>query len=437
VLIDRSHERWAVAVIATTFSAIAAYRLVPAPAGVPPGLTPIGMALGAAAGALLLFCAALGARRRMPAVRAGAMGSWLRAHIWLGLLSWPLVLLHAGFRAGGPLTRALLVLEAIVVVSGVAGALLQHAIPRLMSDELSDERTLGTLGRVRRNLALDAYDAVANACGPIAEALPLLATLARETLPEVPLHRRGLEATAFLERLAAAQAQGEPSTRGLVPIVAGVLRVLPASAHGRAIDAALRCAAQARAPLAAVDGVLPLARAIVGGAALPGRRAAAVQCFRTIAQQGGLAAEAKEALGLALAEALPAEEREGARGEMARLEIGPRVPPEREAPGGNGRSELRELYVRTVLPYLREPRAPSRLASPAEARIFFETAAPLLPEDLRPALGALEASVKIARSTVRQERLQLLLAAWLVVHVPAAYALVALAAVHAVAAHYY
>src|SRR5712671_5832046 len=96
------------------------------------GGTPLGLAFGTIALAIFIFAALLGVRKKVVLWRIGTVQRWLRAHIWLTLLTVPLVILHSGFRFGGPMTTLLLVLYIIVMVSGIYGLALQHQMPRIM-----------------------------------------------------------------------------------------------------------------------------------------------------------------------------------------------------------------------------------------------------------------------------------------------------------------
>ena len=60
----------------------------------------------------------------------------MRGHLWLGLLSLPLILFHGAFHFGGTLTRVLLWLLIVTVASGVFGAVLQNYIPRIMTSDV-------------------------------------------------------------------------------------------------------------------------------------------------------------------------------------------------------------------------------------------------------------------------------------------------------------
>ncbi|MBI3822747.1 MAG: hypothetical protein HY289_08705 [Planctomycetes bacterium] len=75
----------------------------------------------------------------------GSAQTWLRAHIWLGLLCLPLLILHSGFRLGGTLTTTLMVVLILVILSGVWGLVLQNVLPRLMVEELPSEMTFAEM----------------------------------------------------------------------------------------------------------------------------------------------------------------------------------------------------------------------------------------------------------------------------------------------------
>jgi hypothetical protein len=81
---------------------------------------------------------------------------WLRAHIWLTLLTIPLIILHSGFRLGGPMTTLLMVLYAIVMVSGIYGLMLQHLMPRLMKERLPAETVFEQIPHICAQLCVAA-----------------------------------------------------------------------------------------------------------------------------------------------------------------------------------------------------------------------------------------------------------------------------------------
>jgi hypothetical protein len=141
LLIDRSHKNWLLATLvlaagAVLFYAAVAYR-TPGPLT---GGSLVGMWYGLAGFGLMLFAGALSLLRKVPSWWwLGSRKAWLKGHIWLGLLSGVLILCHSGFRWGGLLETVLMVLVGLVLVSGVAGLLLQQVVPHLIATRLPRE----------------------------------------------------------------------------------------------------------------------------------------------------------------------------------------------------------------------------------------------------------------------------------------------------------
>ncbi|MBI3893612.1 MAG: hypothetical protein HY303_19000 [Candidatus Wallbacteria bacterium] len=116
---------------------------------------------------MILFCGLLGVRKKVPTWRLGNAAFWLRAHIWLGVLSVPMILFHAGFAVGGALTQALMILLAIVVASGIHGLVLQQFLPRLMTNQVETETTYEQIPHVLEQLRAEAIEVVESVCGPL------------------------------------------------------------------------------------------------------------------------------------------------------------------------------------------------------------------------------------------------------------------------------
>jgi hypothetical protein len=116
------------------------------------GGTPFGLVLGTIALGIFVFAALLGVRKKLPFLPVGNVQRWLRGHIWLTLLTIPLILLHSGFRLGGPMTTMLMVLYAIVMVSGIYGLVLQHKLPTMMKESLPAEIVFEQIPNVRAQL---------------------------------------------------------------------------------------------------------------------------------------------------------------------------------------------------------------------------------------------------------------------------------------------
>jgi hypothetical protein len=157
MIIDRRHIPWAAMCIIATGLLTALYlanfhpERLPYPVSLPAffgeiprthgtvGGSPFGITLGVAALGIFIFAALLGVRKKWPLLRIGHVQVWLRAHIWLSIFTLPLVLLHSGFGIGGTMTRLVLILYAMVMVSGFYGLALQQFMPRLMAQRVPGE----------------------------------------------------------------------------------------------------------------------------------------------------------------------------------------------------------------------------------------------------------------------------------------------------------
>jgi hypothetical protein len=113
------------------------------------------------------FCWFLGARKRVPTWRIGRAQVWMRGHLWLGFLALPMILFHGGFHFGGTLTRVLMWLLIITVLSGVFGAVLQHYLPRAMTSDVPLETIYDEIAHVRSLLREEADRAVESICGSL------------------------------------------------------------------------------------------------------------------------------------------------------------------------------------------------------------------------------------------------------------------------------
>ena len=164
--IDRTHQKWLAASLIILSVATAVYIVYAAhsPAG-PSGGSPVGLAFGIVGSAFMLFAGLLAGRKKLPVWRLGRAQTWMRGHLWLGLLSLPLILFHGGFRFGGPLTSVLMVLLIIVVASGLFGAALQHYMPNVMTAEVSKETIFEQIDHVRAGLIAETDEMIAATVG--------------------------------------------------------------------------------------------------------------------------------------------------------------------------------------------------------------------------------------------------------------------------------
>jgi hypothetical protein len=174
VLIDgrnfwKLHGRWFLATIAGTLVAVALTWLAAVRTGRWPGggsLT--GLAFGLIAAAIFFFELAL-VVKKTKAFRTArwllSAQAWMKAHIWLGLFTVPLVVLHSGGRLGGTLTMLLVVVFSVVIASGVWGLVLQNVLPRLLLEAAPAETIYSQIDRVGRQYAAEARRLVLLACG--------------------------------------------------------------------------------------------------------------------------------------------------------------------------------------------------------------------------------------------------------------------------------
>jgi hypothetical protein len=157
--IDHTHKGWLIASISILGVSMLVYGFYRVPVDAASmGGTSAGLVFGGAGFAFMIFAALLGARKRVPVYRFGRAQTWMRGHLWLGLLSLPLILFHSGFRYGHGLTAWLMTLLIVVVLSGLFGAALQHYMPRVMTREITMETIYEEIGHVRAQLLEEAEE---------------------------------------------------------------------------------------------------------------------------------------------------------------------------------------------------------------------------------------------------------------------------------------
>ena len=165
---DRTQRGWLI-VSAGIFAAAAIVYVFYAAQSVqgPRGGSAIGLMFGILGFACMIFAGLLGARKRVPTWRIGRAQAWMRGHLWLGLLSLPMILFHGGFHFGGTLTRVLMWLLIVTVFSGVFGAALQHYLPRKMTSEAPMETIYDEISHVHNQLREEADRTIGSVCGPL------------------------------------------------------------------------------------------------------------------------------------------------------------------------------------------------------------------------------------------------------------------------------
>lgn len=195
MLIDASHKKWIqwsvlLAVVATATYIPYALTSLNGPSG---GSWP-GLIYGIVGSGLMLYAGLLSWRKKVPTWRIGRAETWMRGHIWLGLVSLPVILFHAGFRFGGTLTSVLMILFLLIIASGIWGLVLQQFLPRMMMEQVPAETIYEQIDHVISQLIRDCDGLVEEVCGPL-----------------------GLEEAAVVESgLAAALVKGEGKVKGKV-----------------------------------------------------------------------------------------------------------------------------------------------------------------------------------------------------------------------------
>ncbi len=151
--------------------------------GWPGGGSPAGLTCGIAAGLIIAFEMLLWPRKALRRFRLIATKYWMSAHIWLGLASAPLAVLHCGFHLGGWLPTMLMVSFLAAIASGIYGLALQNVLPRWMLRNLPAETIYGQIDFVSARACDDARGMVTAACGPHPDHAVDLADVA-DTVPE-------------------------------------------------------------------------------------------------------------------------------------------------------------------------------------------------------------------------------------------------------------
>ena len=122
----------------------------------PRGGSRLGLAYGIAGYLLILLLAFFGIRKRWHRSQLGALEQWLQSHIYLGLLVMVILVLHTGGRLHDFVAVSALALAAVVVLSGVLGAILYTTVPRMLTEvesDLTPEKISDQLNQMARTMA--------------------------------------------------------------------------------------------------------------------------------------------------------------------------------------------------------------------------------------------------------------------------------------------
>jgi hypothetical protein len=246
VIINRDSKPWITASLIILAIAGVLYIPYSRSASGPSGGSQPGLIYGAVGSAMMLFALLLNARKKKPTMRVGRLYTWMQGHVWLGLLSYPMILFHAGFSLGGPLTTILMILFTVIVISGVAGLALQQVIPRIMLEQLPMESIYEQIDHVLDQLRKEADDLV-NAIVEknTAEAFVMEVASARPKTVTIPTEKTPADAALrdfYLQEVKPflhdqARAEGKLSTRQNAENVFDQIRkILPPELHQQLED---------------------------------------------------------------------------------------------------------------------------------------------------------------------------------------------------------
>lgn len=124
-----------------------------------------GFSFGVIGGLICLFEFLIWPRKKLRSWRLGRVQTWMKAHIWLGLLSLPILVLHSGFRLGGSLSTILMILFVVVIASGVWGLVLQNILPKAMLVDVPAETIYSQIDRIIGHYHEEAMRVVQATCG--------------------------------------------------------------------------------------------------------------------------------------------------------------------------------------------------------------------------------------------------------------------------------
>lgn len=187
MIIDRQSLRdsrgWIILSLLTLIVCSVAYFIyaAQAPAG-PSGGSWQGLTFGGIGTAIIVFAWFLTVRKWRRSARWGKTYGWLQGHVYLSIVSYPVILYHAGFHWGGPLTRVLMWAFTICYFSGLLVLLVQQIVPRLLLSDVPLETIYEQIDHVsRKNLA--AADELIEVNAAVAVAVPDLGEDEFQTAP--------------------------------------------------------------------------------------------------------------------------------------------------------------------------------------------------------------------------------------------------------------
>jgi len=161
----RRHKAWMVLVVVATVCALGCWLLeYKNRSTLPGGSSRSGFAFGVIGGLIIIFESLLGVRKALRGWRLGRTRGWMIAHIWLGLLSVPLLFMHSGIMFGGTLSTILSLVFLTVIGSGIWGLWFQHWYPMRIYQEVPGETIVAQIPQVMRQHLDEVRDLVEEQC---------------------------------------------------------------------------------------------------------------------------------------------------------------------------------------------------------------------------------------------------------------------------------
>jgi histone H1/5 len=147
---------------------------------------------------MMLFAGLLAARKKVSFWRLGSAKFWLKSHLWLGTLSFPMIMFHAGFELGGTLEKVLWGFFAVVMLTGFFGLVVQNILPRLLNSRVPLETMRAQIPYVRKRNRVISDRLVSLSCGAIPlDNDPIVAELKGLTQHGVEVNELEAEAKAL------------------------------------------------------------------------------------------------------------------------------------------------------------------------------------------------------------------------------------------------
>lgn len=163
----RLHLPWAILAFGLSLALPAWYLIASLSAGRwLGGGSAAGLACGIAAGAVIWIEMLLWPRKYFRRLRLLPARHWMAAHIWLGLASLPLAIVHTGFHLGGTFPTTFMVVFVLTILSGLYGLFLQNILPKLSFHLLPAETIYSQIDHVSQQNVQDIRQILTASCGP-------------------------------------------------------------------------------------------------------------------------------------------------------------------------------------------------------------------------------------------------------------------------------